>query len=459
MSWFTDLLKSGASSLMGGAISTGLGLASNSIGYLQNKKLMSKQYQYNLALQQDAQNYNTTSMGIANQYNVQNAATAQGYMQDNMNLDARLQRENWQFAFDLQNAYNDPSAQRARLENAGYNPQLANGNVNTLGGSGMSGSASSGAPQASGSSALASPSASVGSFNAPSVDFAKDFSLGVDAVNHILSTAVQNDVGRNQIHKMASEYTKNMAESAAIAIQNAADSITYVDNAGNKIPNPDYVEGDDNGQPYLTVKQAREMKMTQEFDENVEFIVKKIVNLDFQSADLAQKIKYFQEVSPDLAQTIKQTLKNLEDTNKQIRSMTSWYDEQTTDIRSTRGARIGALVADANSKNAQAEVYRANKEVIDQLLTSGYYVQLTHLLMNQNRLTNVKGSEAIFYFNRAKKYLSSDVGSALDYFKKGYDCISDVVDDGIQIYKTAKGGPSMDTYETGPRYTNVYNNY
>jgi hypothetical protein len=44
-----------------------------------------------------------------------------------MKLQSQLEMDNWQQQFDAQNAYNDPSAQLDRLENAGINPLLQDG--------------------------------------------------------------------------------------------------------------------------------------------------------------------------------------------------------------------------------------------------------------------------------------------------------------------------------------------
>ena len=111
MGLFTSLLGIGTLGLASNILDAG----SSAVNYYYNRKNMDYQYKYNLALQQDAQKYNTSAMSLANQFNVENAATSQGYLQSNMNLDAQLQRQNWQYAFDQQNAYNDPSAQRSRL--------------------------------------------------------------------------------------------------------------------------------------------------------------------------------------------------------------------------------------------------------------------------------------------------------------------------------------------------------
>lgn len=44
-----------------------------------------------------------------------------------MKLQSQLEMDNWQQQFDAQNAYNDPSSQLERLENAGINPLLQDG--------------------------------------------------------------------------------------------------------------------------------------------------------------------------------------------------------------------------------------------------------------------------------------------------------------------------------------------
>lgn len=51
------------------------------------------------------------------------------YNTDAMYLQNALANNNWQHQFDAENAYNDPAAVRARLENAGYNPFVAAGSV------------------------------------------------------------------------------------------------------------------------------------------------------------------------------------------------------------------------------------------------------------------------------------------------------------------------------------------
>lgn len=71
---------------------------------------------------------------------------------DMFNLENEANKENWQYQFDTTNAYNDPSAQVARLRAAGLNPSMAmqGGNAAGVASSSSMGSASAtpaGAPQ------------------------------------------------------------------------------------------------------------------------------------------------------------------------------------------------------------------------------------------------------------------------------------------------------------------------
>ena len=120
--------------------------------------LQSAQYDQNRQLTAYQNDYNAEQAALAFQRNQQAAAQAQSWQQENMQLESQLAYNNWKNSFDEQNAYNDPSAQRERLIAAGYNPQLAMGSVNTLGGSGFSSSASASAPSFSSPSATGSSS-------------------------------------------------------------------------------------------------------------------------------------------------------------------------------------------------------------------------------------------------------------------------------------------------------------
>jgi hypothetical protein len=58
---------------------------------------------------------------------------SQAYNTQMYNQQVADNRQNWQMQFDATNAYNDPAAQRQRLEDAGYNPYLAVEGSNSTG--------------------------------------------------------------------------------------------------------------------------------------------------------------------------------------------------------------------------------------------------------------------------------------------------------------------------------------
>lgn len=113
------------------------------------------------------------------------------YNTEAMYLQNALAKDNWRMQFDAENAYNDPAAVRARLEDAGYNPFVAAGSV------GQTTAAAN--PQAIVPTA---PQTSAGQV-APS-DFASAVSQGVQA-----GTAVANSIfaGLQTV-----EQIKNVAE-------------------------------------------------------------------------------------------------------------------------------------------------------------------------------------------------------------------------------------------------------
>ena len=420
--------------VFGGLFNSGMGALNSAKNYYYSRKMADYQFKYNRILMNDAYNYGNQSMATQNNYNVQNAQMAQGWTQDNMRLSSDLERQNWQYAFDAQNAYNDPSAQYQRLLAAGYNPQLANGTVNTLGGSGMSSSPNASAPSipSVGLPSVGASSVGLGSVNG---DLANDFVNGFNAMNEIARTAIQNNLTSSQVKKNLEEAYESKCRQAALEIENSLDELPYIDNAGNYLPNPNghaYKRNpdgtlDDSGQPYLSVKQAREMKLAQAQDELVDSIVTDIVKKNCDIAELTQRIRQNDEINPLLRQQILGILDNLQATKKQIDSISNWYDEQTRDIQLTRNSRLAVMAADANDKNAQADFYKANKQQLDYYLKHGKYLQDIKMLQNNNLLTNVQATQAKFYFNKAKSFINSDPGSAMYYFKLASECIAPAI--------------------------------
>lgn len=441
MSFFTDIAKS----FLGGIFNTGTGAASAAENFYYARKMADYQFNYNRALMSDANIYNNQSMATQNNYNVQNAKMSQGWTQDNMRLSSDLERQNWQYAFDAQNSYNDPSSQYHRLLAAGYNPQLANGTVNTLGGTGMNSSPNASAPSV-GSAGL--PTLGPGSVGLGSVkvDLANDFINGFNSMNEIARTAIQNKLSSSQVKKNLEEAYESKCRQAALEIENSLDEIPYIDNEGNYLPNPNghaYLrnedgELDDSGQPYLSVTQARAMKLTQATDEFVESIVKDIVKKDSDIAEIQQRIMQNDKMNPLLRTQLLSIIDNLKATKDQIDSISDWYDEQTTDIRETRSARLAVMAADAADKNAMADFYKANKQQLDYYLLHGKYYQDIKQLQNQNRLTNIQATQAKFYFNKAKSFINSDPGKAMYYFKMASECIVPAIQAGasaIPLFK------------------------
>ena len=419
---------------LAGGINQTTGILSAAQNYYYARKMADYQFKYNRALMNDAYNYNNQSMATQNNYNVQNAQMAQGWTQENMRLSSDLERQNWQYAFDAQNAYNDPSAQYQRLLAAGYNPQLANGTVNTLGGSGMSSSPNASAPSIS-SAGLASVGASSVGLGSVKVDLANDFVNGFNSMNSIAKTAMENELSSSQVKKNLEEAYESKCRQAALEIENSLDELPYIDNAGNYLPNPNghaYLRNpdgslDDSGQPYLSVKQAREMKLAQAQDEFVDSIVTDIVKKNYDIAELMQRIQQNDKMNPLLRQQMLGILENLKATKDQINSISSWYDEQTRDIQLTRSSRLAVMAADAADKNAQADFYKANKQQLDYYLKHGKYLQDIKQLENNNLLTNVQATQAKFYFNKAKAFINSDPGTAMYYFKMASDCIAPAI--------------------------------
>lgn len=113
------------------------------------------------------------------------------YNTDAMYLQNTLANQNWRNQFDAENAYNDPAALRARLENAGYNPFVATGTIGSTSAAANPQPIVPSAPQTSGGQV------------APS-DFASAVSQGVQA-----GTAVANSIFAGL---QTREQIKNVAE-------------------------------------------------------------------------------------------------------------------------------------------------------------------------------------------------------------------------------------------------------
>lgn len=214
-----------------------------------NTQLAQQQFNYNSALQEDSQAFNASESQKSRDWQSQMASQSQDWTQQNMNLSSDLEYQNWEKAFNAQNAYNDPSAQRARLETAGYNPQLANGTVNTLSGNGMSSSASASAPSVgSGAAASSSPAgvglASVGNGSAPMYDESQSLANVLGSITGVADAAIKYNLSRSEVHQLNSQARKNTADSVWQELLTKLMNSPYVNENNENV-----MTTDDNGQP------------------------------------------------------------------------------------------------------------------------------------------------------------------------------------------------------------------
>lgn len=162
--------------------SLGLDALGSVLGISSQNHAMRQQFEYNKQLQQMAQEYNTSERLASQDFN----------------------REMMNF----QNAYNDPMAQRKRLENAGFNPYMSNV------GAGSSASATS-SPQSVGASSVGLPN--IGSTVSSAFQNA--------ANNLALRSKILSESKRNN-----SEVDKNSVESNFIRTQdNRLQTLTPLD--------------------------------------------------------------------------------------------------------------------------------------------------------------------------------------------------------------------------------------
>ena len=140
-----------------------MGLIDGIFGALLNSKNTSDTNDANMRLAKMNNAFNEQMFNAANQF-----SDEQRRMQNVWNASQTDKQNKWNAEqvmkmFDLNNAYNDPSAQRARLEAAGLNPFMSNISAGIAQSSAASGSAAQGSP----ASSAAPPRASEIAMQAP----------------------------------------------------------------------------------------------------------------------------------------------------------------------------------------------------------------------------------------------------------------------------------------------------
>lgn len=148
-------------------LSAGTSIGGSLIGMFSNNYSARKQYEYNLKLQQQAQQYNTSE---------------------------RLATQDWNLEqWNRQNEYNTPLAQRQRLQDAGYNPYMMQDGV-------QSGAVTS-SPMSSGAS---------------SVGMANTGQLFADAGNRIADQIYNKAKVNSEVNRNNSDSTRNLADAGLI---------------------------------------------------------------------------------------------------------------------------------------------------------------------------------------------------------------------------------------------------
>jgi hypothetical protein len=113
---FLDFLKGGGSNLLSGVLGGGMGLIGQGINARQQRKMQQEAFEYGREMFNKQNEAELARMGLQFDYNKQTAAYNQN-----------LAREMYDYTFDKQNEYNNPTAEKERYEAAGLNPALLYG--------------------------------------------------------------------------------------------------------------------------------------------------------------------------------------------------------------------------------------------------------------------------------------------------------------------------------------------
>lgn len=309
MDWLASTISSGAG-LLGGII-TGSGSSHRMrVQRRQQEILMAKQNEYN-----------TQAMYLQN----------------------TLANQNWQKQFDAENAYNDPAALRARLENAGYNPFVAAGSVGQTTAAANPQPIVPSAPQTSGGSV------------APS-DFASSVTQGVQAGTAVANSIFSGLQSREEIKNVAEDTKHKQLQNWLEQFTNEFWAAPYID------PKTGETVGGLADDSPLTNRDVYQANI-------IEKIKKEVHKLETESDlnsksldDLQQKINFFRDTYNINVDAAQQGLDNLKAEFDKINN--------EADVAEATAANIDA---DTETKNALRphQVAKAKEEVrTQQALTS-----------------------------------------------------------------------------------------
>lgn len=356
--------------------SLGLDAIGSVLGISSQNHAMRKQFEYNKQLQQMAQQYNTSERLASQDFNRQ--------------------------MMDIQNAYNDPTAQRQRLENAGFNPYMSNV------GAGTSASASS-SPQSVGVSSVGLPN--IGSTVASSFQNA--------ANNLALRSKILSESKRNN-----SEVDKNSVESNYIRTQdNRLQTLTPLDALNLQAQVENYKEDSElkREMQNLTTAQTISAKLGNEYQR----IVNKYAD-EQQKAALNHTLAVIANANEDLK------LKPLQRRELISRACKQFAEANNINIQTEIGKQelrilvetADSAISSVNMENRLNEISNSNlynaESVFGRNIAWNYYQAqnynnqtLKHLSLGRRNYYKKYGPETANFFNAASDVLSKSAESAL----------------------------------------------
>ena len=413
------------------AIGAAGGLLSSLFGGESAKKSAQRQYNYNRLLAEQQFGYNQRLMGQQNSFN-QSAwnqsrdenrwllANEQQYNKDMMALQNQYALQNWRTAFDAENAYNDPSAQRQRLVDAGYNPQLANGTVNTLSGNGINAMPSSSNPSASAPSPYSTSLPSSGLPQVGMADISSNIRNIVGAATDVVNTAVQYGLSKHQAKKLAQETSESQARTIWQDMLNKISNSPYVDEAGHTIPDPS------SGEP-MTLETARQQGLARN--------IWKLFDVQQSTFDLNQAKTILQGILND-EETKKNTwlYSTLEATYNQIVSSSNVNNASAHAINKKLPYEIANIQQDTKTKrsqetanNAAASLSKASAAEIYKKVHSGYYEAQVKQALSSSWINDAQADMILSTLQRIQSFNSSDYAKNLEYVRQSLGAIGSLL--------------------------------
>lgn len=129
---FLNFLKGGGGGIISSILGGGMGLIGSAINAKQQREMQEKSFEYGREMMEKQNQAELQRLGLQFDYNKKTAQYNQG-----------LAREMYDYTFEKQNEYNNPTAEKARYEAAGLNPALLYGSGGG-GGGGTSATSSGG---------------------------------------------------------------------------------------------------------------------------------------------------------------------------------------------------------------------------------------------------------------------------------------------------------------------------